>query len=270
MIPTTGLSKKVLSTLLSAAALLLLVLATYGTLKFFRLAELRLTGEVSGIGSARAQVLDTWLSDRLAALESIGNLVAEQRSVGSTAGFDTAALSSLGYQAVKLDAAFSGNPVPGFSAPATDESGQLQVVVTAPVNTAAVKGFVQGDLDLAVMRDMVNRIRFKQLGHAFLIDEHAIILAHPFKELVGKPLASEFNGEVTMTDTLQPVQSSIGKRLLAFFPLTSAGSPKWYLVADINRGEAHDSLTYFTMTAVTLLLAGVLLSAAGSVLRRRS
>lgn len=268
--PTPGLSKKMLSTLLLAAALLLLVFATYGTLKFFRLAELRLGGEVSGIGTARAQVLDTWLSDRLAALQSVGKLVAEHRSAGSPAGLDPATLSGLGYQAVKLDDALSGNPVPGFSAPATDASGQLRVTVTAPIDAAGFKGSAQGDLDLAVIRDMVNRIRFKQLGHAFLIDEHAIILAHPFKELVGKPLASEFKGEVTMTDTLQPVQSSIGKRLLAFFPLTLEGSPKWYLVADINLGEAHDSLKYFSVTAISLLLAGALFSAAGLVLRRRS
>ncbi|MBK8973368.1 MAG: hypothetical protein IPM37_19155 [Hahellaceae bacterium] len=107
--------------------------------------------------------------------------------------------------------------------------------------------------------ELVNRLRFRQLGHAFLINETSTIIAHPIAELVDKKLSEEFKGDFTLNDQLQPVTSSIGKRLLAFFPLNAPGAPNWYLVADINGTEAYDSRRYAAYAGLSLFVAGLLL-----------
>lgn len=110
-----------------------------------------------------------------------------------------------------------------------------------------------------VISEVVNKIRFRQLGHAFLIDEKATIISHPLSEFMGKSLSEVFNGPFEMTSDLQTVTASGSKRLLAFFPLNAPDAPNWYLVADINGTEAYDSRRYAAYAGLSLFVAGLLL-----------
>ncbi len=256
-----------------ALALLLVLLAGYGAFKFTRLAETRLSSEVQGIGQATAALLDTWLADRRMLLETGGALLASNQSPavrpGSGVAGDAAGdrgsevgggeISLPGFTSITVSAREPAAPDRVFlPIGREDASAAWRVQVRTPLAMPTGQGSIQGELDLTPIREVVERLRFKQLGHAFLIDEQSTIIAHPIGNLVGKSLATEFQGLAGMSSSLQPVQSSIGPRLLAFFPLQSRDSPRWTLVADINRGEAHDLTVYLALTALALPLAVVL------------
>lgn len=145
-----------------------------------------------------------------------------------------------------------------FTEPYNDAfTKELLITATAPVMTGGFKGIVGGDLNLKTLSDTLNKIDFKGLGHAFLIDQQGKILAHPESGLANKNLSELYGQPVKINTDLQPVTTEKGPRILSFHALPGIDSINWYVAIDVDTDKAYASLYDFRNSVIisTLLVA---------------
>lgn len=108
-------------------------------------------------------------------------------------------------------------------------------------------------------QNQVRSIRFRQLGHAFLIDGQGTIVSHPERSLEGKPLSAEYQTTLELTEGKQSTESAHGKRVLVFWPIEDSTLPGGFLIADLNALERRQIELFSILFAFSVSLATFLL-----------
>lgn len=146
-------------------------------------------------------------------------------------------------------------PIIVFSAPVKDENNQVIAVVAIPTS---VEYFAKS----------LGNIKIGKSGYAFLLDSEGIILFHPDKEKITKPvdngeikrmvdnLVSESNGALSQGD-----YNYRGEEKLVSCSLIPGA--KWVLAVDVSKAELNEPvrkilLTIATVTVIFLIIAIVI------------
>jgi signal transduction histidine kinase len=154
-----------------------------------------------------------------------------------------------------------------------------------PYMTIAMAGAGQGsgvtvaEVNLKFIWDVVSQIKIGKAGHAFVLDGQGVLIAHPDISLVlqkttfagleqvqaalaGAPVSGERREQVTIARDLK------GRRVMTAY--ATIAPLKWSVFVEQPLGEAFESLYASIQRTVGLLVVGVLLAVAASlVLARR-
>ncbi len=282
---TLGFSQKIIIASVTAVVLALAVFSTINYARISQEIEVNLQVKLDQIASSTAENMSAWLQtkldltialaqrvtqfpeeDKLTQAISLVNKGGQFRNVyfGSEAGAfiidDTNTDDLTGfdprtrpwYQSTK-----SSNKA-SFTEPYNDAfTKDLLITSTAPVNAGGFKGVVGGDMNLKTLSDTINKVDFKGLGNAFLIDSQGKMLAHPEEALANKTLDEIYGRGITIAPQLQNIDTPNGARILSFHPITGIESIQWYIGIDIDAQQAYGPLYSFRNTAIlsTLLVA---------------
>ena len=138
-------------------------------------------------------------------------------------------------------------------------TGKLVMTIAAPVNfDGGLQGVVGGDLSLDTVSAFLASLKLDMKGFVFLVDQDGVVLVHPDKDKVMKPLG---DGLQVATAGLQ----EDGGNLVSFaqIPIT-----KWYVGVSIERDDAFQPLRDFRFWVIagTVVIAVLILALLGFLL----
>src|SRR3989441_3625588 len=153
-----------------------------------------------------------------------------------------------------------------------------------PYMTIAMAGSGQGagvtvaEVNLKFIWDVVSQIKIGKAGHAFVLDGQGVLIAHPDISLVlqkttfagldqvksalaGAPVPGESREQVTIARDLK------GRRVMTVY--ATIAPLKWSVFVEQPLGEAFETLYASIQRTIGLLVLGVLLAVAASLLLAR-
>lgn len=160
-------------------------------------------------------------------------------------------------------------------------TGKASVIVAVPlVKNGQVHAILGGTLPLQNMLSMINEIRYKQTGHAFLADDSGMLLNHPQQAELAGQLNLVKPGETSLDPRLTKAFQAAaeqGTPLTAaytfldgityeavFTPITLPGNQRWVLVLTIAEQEIFQPIRQLLWLTCGLVLLCLLLGVAAS------
>ena len=137
-----------------------------------------------------------------------------------------------------IDAKNSGKLV--ITAPYADSAtGEILVSIATPVNdNGKFIGAIFYDVSLGALAELVNRVHLFGAGYVFIVAEDGTTIAHPSKELNGKPM-SDFLGDAKIQIEPQQVLINDKPHKIAF---SNVPGEDWYVGVILDEEIAYHSL----------------------------
>ncbi|WP_018702116.1 methyl-accepting chemotaxis protein [Anaeromusa acidaminophila] len=165
-------------------------------------------------------------------------------------------------------------------------TNKASVIIAVPVfdRKGQLKGMLGGTLPLEKLQTMLQKVKFKESGYAFLADDSGMVLAHPKRpELAGKlnVAKKEINPELklpanTLDDRMiQLFKNAMEKndgvrgeytfvdgvtRMAVYQPIDLAGGQKWMLMITAPVDEATAEVRHLTYVMLGLSIFCLLLA----------
>lgn len=122
----------------------------------------------------------------------------------------------------------------------------------------------------SLVASTIDQLRFRRLGHTFVVAQDGTMILHPIKELVGQSFKAEFGAELPASPGQMQADSSRGERILVLSELSGSENPGAYFVADLNAIERYDTIRYFVLACAAFLGLGLLSGLVLASIFRRS
>lgn len=132
-----------------------------------------------------------------------------------------------------------------YTEPYIDASeGYLVLSVSTPVyKDGSFIGASGADIQLNDIVNIVNRVDYLGLGHAFLLTQEGTILTHPDKKWANKNVQELLGQAAPLTNTLNEYAIDGEEKLVAFIKISGIESVSWYLGVVLDKTQAYASLT---------------------------
>lgn len=132
-----------------------------------------------------------------------------------------------------------------FTEPYIDASeGYLVLSVSTPVyQNGAYVGAAGADIQLDDIVNIVNRVDYLNLGHAFLLTQEGTILSHPDKQWASKNVRELLGKSAPLTTSLNEYTINDEAKLVSFMKIDGIESVDWYLGVVLDKNQAYASLS---------------------------
>lgn len=132
-----------------------------------------------------------------------------------------------------------------YTEPYIDASeGYLVLSVSTPVyKDGSFIGASGADIQLNDIVNIVNRVDYLGLGHAFLLTQEGTILTHPEKKWANKNVQELLGQSAPLTNTLNEYSIGGEEKLVAFIKISGIESVNWYLGVVLDKTQAYASLS---------------------------
>ena len=162
-----------------------------------------------------------------------------------------------------------------YTEPYIDASeGYLVISVSSQVNrNGEFIGAAGADIQLTDIVNIVNRVDYLGLGHAFLLTDRGTILSHPDKQWANKNVSELLGSNAGLTSDLVDYKIDEQDKLVSFYKIDGIESVNWYIGVVLDKQKAYASLTELKWQAliyglIAVVITIVLINIALNVLMR--
>lgn len=287
MLQNLKFSHKILIAASLVVIAILSLFSVYNDVRQGAYIENELRGDLQNNGTLTAQNIQSWLSGRVALLESMQqNIERDQSDDSIMAAMSLKAIRQafeLAYIGTQADGRFLANKPtdlgkdydprvrPWYKEAETAGqailtnpymdlvSNELVMSITAPVrHDGRLAGITGVDLSLKTMTDMINALDFNGTGYAFLVSRDGTILVHQDRKLVMKSLKDLYPNHTPGIDQRFAEAEENGKpRIVSFTPIKGLPSVDWYIGLSIDKDMAYSQQREFRASALIASIVAV-------------
>ncbi|MFR0672131.1 methyl-accepting chemotaxis protein [Enterobacterales bacterium AW_CKDN230030176-1A_HGKHYDSX7] len=157
------------------------------------------------------------------------------------------------------EAATAGKTV--LTAPYQASVGGLVVTITVPVkpkNGGPLLGVVGGDLSLDSLVQIIEKVDFGGIGHAYLVDKDGQVIVSQNKDHLTKFLKDLYpNSGLRVEPGMQDVMLDGHERIVSFAPIEGLPSAQWYVGLVVDKDQAYAALDQFRVSAIIAMIVAV-------------